>query len=1302
MSKTRILIRILVWFFVVLCITATIFLNFFLNINQLKKLVEKNLKDQLTCVVKLGTLDWDLDAFKLGVTTSNISLFDQENNLVLQAGPTRFTWDIRNFLKGRYAHFYSINSTNLYVNVIRSNKGKWNLIEIFPPGPVPEVDNLRLNNSILYLIDELNPKSRESLYKDLNLVWEIAPETNKRRIDLTTRIGSLDVPSFLNVKGKYLESHKFNWDKDNFNFYITAKNVDLSNFYGYFANLIKEPELKSLKGEVSGILFFKKIQGERFINIRSRTSTRDFLVNLKNADGSQAIEIPKTDFILRAVVSEDKIDLHTFRSKVDELTYDIKGSVVNWSKKFPDANLEFKTNRFNFKKIKPYLPLSLLPVSTRMRIEPINDDGFVTLDLKLKGNQYTPKYFGTILLDDFNLTQNSGFISIIKGLNGKLVLDNQIMKIEYLNIPIETTPLVIKGFIDSEKIITSFNLAGNGLNVTVLKDLITQSGLQPPIVDSIIPDGKLNLNLDIFIDKNKAPDIKGNIGFDNLGALLLTNDPLEIKNVFGNLILDGTKIIFEKVEGLINNEPFSIKGNLSLKEDEKVDLIVEAKHLKILNSIVSLLTEKTPFKTVGKTVKGEASDLNLKIAGTLTKPILDGMVFINHVGVSLPGLDDTISDITGNLKFQGTDLLIESVTGMIQNATFEISGLINDLLSVPKPRIKLITGNIEISNLWKFVKEQLKTSSLSVQAEALKKLSGFASLDILVNPTTITGNIDFMDGIVRYETIPFDLTMLEGMVLIDEKNINLIGFMGDVGEKNKFACDLVVYNYLDSDFTLQGMIQADVDPDELVMSINPELMNAIISEGIIPTQINFDGALPLINLNVVSVLDEMLKLELPGYLKKPDGKSYTIAGDVDFDSSNLNLIIHNLNLKSDKLSVTTKGSIKNLNSKEPEIMLFFNSDEPCGLNMILEPLVPLMGFKMWGMIDFNGSVSGTASKYEVSSYAMLYQIEIPDIMGKKLTATDGAVNTFFDGKSGVLNADVNNVMIAALNAKFLSISANYVDPVVNINKFILDSEQGNIIGLGYYDPRDGSFDFNANGKAIDLGALASLSLDDTTKLAGNTDFSIMAIGKGVTSEEILKNTKGDVSFTVTEGKVGQVALLQKVLQFSNLFSSGIFGFNLSNVFSLFFKYQDGSFNKMHGHFELDEGIINTEKFAYAAKDLLLNAFGSIDLNKSLLDMKFYGYLPISNIKTQNAKLSKTSVANKVTNTVSGAITIIPDAFGKARFFIPFLSANNSRYFKFDLAGNTKDQKKIVSKARKSFKWLNKTNQKKENAFLPKI
>ena len=149
MFSFKLITRIIVYFLVVLCIALSSFLYFFGDINKLKSKVEHNLKEQLTCTVKLGELEWDLDGLKLGFTTSAISLYDNENNLVLQAGPTRFVWHIKNIITGAYAHFYSIESTNLYLNAIRNKEGIWNLIAIFPQGPPPKVDNLKLNNSII-------------------------------------------------------------------------------------------------------------------------------------------------------------------------------------------------------------------------------------------------------------------------------------------------------------------------------------------------------------------------------------------------------------------------------------------------------------------------------------------------------------------------------------------------------------------------------------------------------------------------------------------------------------------------------------------------------------------------------------------------------------------------------------------------------------------------------------------------------------------------------------------------------------------------------------------------------------------------------------------------------------------------------------------------------------------------------------------------------------------------------------------------------------------------------------------------
>ncbi|MBI2996529.1 MAG: hypothetical protein HYY52_07510 [Candidatus Melainabacteria bacterium] len=1299
MMSIKIVVRIIVWTFTVLCIAFSIFLYYFSDLNKLKDAVEKNLRNQLTCTVKLGDLSWDWDGLKLGVSTSNISIYDQENNLVLQGGPTRFVWHFKNLITQDYSHFYSIDSSNLYLNAIRDTDKKWNIIKMFPPGPPPKADNLRLHNSIIYLIDELNPTSKMVLYKDLNLIFEKPIFSKLRKIDLTTRIGSFTGPSFLRIKGRYTERDKFNWKKSEVNLFINARKINIENLHGYFASLIKEPEIKKIKGEITGIFLIKKNKNEKTIKLRTKTNTNKFVIEFKNKDTLQTIEIPKTDLLVRAHINQNTIQLNSFKSNIDELTYKLKGTITHWREALPEGSIELKTNKFNFKTIKPYLPLSLLPASTRQRIEPINDEGYVTLDLNLKGPLIAPKYYGAILLEDFNLTAESGFLNVIKGLDGKLILDDELLKIDYLNIPIEGYPLILKGEVNNETSKTKFNLSGKNLSLSPIKNLLLQTGFQLELLSQLETSGKLDLNLDVTTLKDLPPEIKGIFSFQNAALRLLKEEPIEVKNIFGELLLDGKNLILNKFSGLLNNEKFSIQGGFSLKEDEKVNLLVQADKLKIVTSILTFITAKTPFKPIAETTSGEASNLNLNISGTFSHPALDGMLLINNVAFSLPNLQDKISNLTGSLKFEGTELIIEELTGKVQNSDFAIAGYIENLFSTPKPKLRLVTQDIEISNFWNYLKEGLKTTSLSAQTEALEKLKGIAAIDIFLQSETIFGNVYFKNAEIKYKSLPFGLNNLAGRLVVGEKNLSLFDLMGTINTSNNFNSNLTVYNYLDPSFNIQGQLNLDLDLLDGLKAINAAALNTIKVDGLIPTFVNFDLNSSLAKVYFYSILDEMLGLTLEPYINKPIDKSYTISGNARFDTKDMNLYLDGINLKSQKLSLTTDGSIKNISSSNPELMLHFASDEPCGVFMIIEPITPLMGYKIWGMIELEGLISGTPSMYHVKTNATVTDIRIPELLGKKLTSTDGSVSILLDNDKGTVTTIINNIKYVSLDAKSLSLALDYLNPQVELKELSLDEDPGSIFATGLYDPRDGAIKFNANGSNLELASLGSFIFLDSTKISGTTNFSLMIDSKGKTKQELITNTTGNVSLSISDGKLGQVALLQKGIQLANLFKQGLFGFNLTNIFSLFFKYQDGSFNKIKGDLDISSGIIKAKELIYRAKDLLINSYGFIDLNKSFINLSFYGHLPESEERTGEPANRRKEEPAQVKS--KGALSIIPEALGKKRFFIPFLSLSPPEYFKFEVKGDIKKQKRITSHARRSFKWLKGKKLQKEYRFVPK-
>src|SRR3989338_734437 len=522
MKITKQIIRIFIWTSTVICIVAAFLLYFYGDINKIKSRIEKNLKGKLNCNIKLGELEWDFEGLKVGVSTKEISIFDPEDNLVLQAGPSRAVWHLEHIIRGNYAHFHTIQTSNLYLNAIRHKNTKWNFIEMFPPGPAPEADNLKLNNCIIHLIDELNPLERSILYKDFNIIFEKKPFSKIREINLTTRVGSFTGLPFLHVKGEYTESKKFNWKKNKIDLNIDAKNIRLADWEPY---LTSWPQIKKVDGNFTGIIQIKKDKGRKFIKLRTKSKTSNLAVELQNKEGTQTIKIPKTGLGLNAIIDEKKININYFKSSIDKLSYNIKGTILNWSRALPEINLYLRTNKFNFKAVKPYLPLSLLPPDTRARIEPIKDDGFIKLDLNLKGPLIAPRYFGEILLTNFNLTPESGFLNVIHGLEGKLILNDEILKIDYLKIPVGKSHLILMGEINSTDYKTAFNLKGKELNANFLQDLISQAIPQSAILKEIYSEGKLDLDLNVLSLPNTAPEIKGEIGFHNLALDIFQEEP---------------------------------------------------------------------------------------------------------------------------------------------------------------------------------------------------------------------------------------------------------------------------------------------------------------------------------------------------------------------------------------------------------------------------------------------------------------------------------------------------------------------------------------------------------------------------------------------------------------------------------------------------------------------------------------------------------------------------------------------------------------------------------------------------------
>lgn len=1317
----KLILRITIWSITGLILIFSGLVYFYGDINKVKGYIKKDFKERLNCSVDLGEMNWDFDGGKIGFSITEFSVIDPNGNLIIQAGPSRIVWRLRSIIFGRFNHFKRIESINFFVNLERRKNGEINIFEIFPSegkGKPPKIDNLVLHNGIVHFTDLYKDLNKDILYKDININWQLSKGTKYREVLATTRIGSTKSPSFIKVKGHYTDSNKFNWKKDEVSLYLLAKKIRIADWESYLTSV---PEINSVSGKFSGLVHLRKKKGEEFIHVRSKNKINKLDLIINNKFSKDRIYIPRKKISLLGEIHKDKIRIKNLRSTVDKLTYNLTGYINNYTKNLPEVDLKLRTNRFNFKEVKKYIPFSLLPSDTRARIEPINDDGFVKLNLKINGPFIAPKYNGVIFLNDFNLTPESGFLQFIHGLNGKLTLEDHILNIDYINIPIEESTLKLKGKVDNKKIVTSLNIFGEDLSINTLQNIaIDFEPSTQEFLSQVISYGKLDLNLDVLAELNKAPEIKGKIGFHDAGIELFHTDLIELKDLFGDILLDGKNVIFQKLTGLINEDDFYIDGSASLKEDETVNLHLKADQLKIISSLISLVADNSPIKINKDSISGELSKLDISVSGTFSEPSLDGMIFINDIAFKLPDFPDAFDNISGNLVFHDSILEIDDITGSILSALdlglpsdfvreryFHINGFVKSLFTKPSPKIEIISEPLEVSNIWKVVKKGLQGTEMEEQINDILDLSGHAQFDIFLEPEKVTGMIIPSNIFVKYKYSPFDLYFNSGNILIKDSDIEITSLIGMLGEGNNFNSDLIIYKYDKPDMYVKGTGKVDLDIPYSADTLNPKFPKMFKTNMSLPTNVTYTFKIPVANVEFdtflamnfsIDIDPLMLKDTFDPLISKPMDLEYMLTGNIDLDTEKMDMKINKFNISTVKLSLNTEGEILMIDSESPSLMLNYHTDPGSNIYMIIKSVAPISKHvRVFGEIDLDGTINGSPIMPEFTWMAKMKDTMVQPIFepNKRVNVEDGETSGYFDGDKGNVKAVFHNADYFSFHAMTISLSATYENPVAYIQEFSFDVDPGNIHLTGNYNPVNGNSDIEALGKDIEVSKLSEFIVLNPEKLRGNTNFTVMLMTSGLSTKDLIQNSQGEVSFSVTNGHIGEIALLHKGLQVASLFKQGIFGLNLRNIFTLFFNFKNGDFNIVDGKFKLNNGIVKEKFFHYRADNLFLNSFGRIDLNNFLANLAVYGYLPKKPEDYLNNNEGKGAV-----KILTDSVTFIPFLISKGLNYIPFVSTTPPKHFKFKIEGSLKDQDQVVKNTAKSFKWLKGKKLKKEIEYFP--
>lgn len=1174
---------------IIFCISASLILFSFIaymsDLNRIKKFAQKIIQNQLNCDLFFDTLKWERQGVNFGVGFGELTIIDKKGNLIIQSGPTKIFWSLKNVLRGRIAFFHKIESKDLYVDIQRYTNGKINLIEIFPPNKQEfDIDNLILDGGSVLFKDYLNTKQNTITFKDIHLSWSRNKFTKTKKIILTSNLISANNKALLKIKGFFTYKNQFSWKKDLINLYISAKNIKLDGFETYLKGL---PQVKSLEGNFTGVIYLKKDKGKPFIDIKARTYLDNFKAHLENEFQKDIFKLPRTHFSGRGKIEKKKITIYNFDSRVHNLKYYIKGIIENWSTTLPEIDINFKTNKFNFLNLKENLPLALLPGSTRAKIEPIKDDGFITLDINAKGPAIAPKYFGTILLDDFNLSPESGFLEFIHGLNAKLVLNDELLKIEYLNIPINKSNLQITGEVNNKTFENNINIKVENVDIGALQGVVVDFD---PNIHNLLNDvqsyGNFSLNLNVMSAANKAPDITGMVSFNDTGFVIIATSPIfELSKVNGEFNLDGNNVIFKKINGLINEKPFSVNGSISIKEDENINIHVQADKLKVLSSILAFASNYAMLAPVITSLKGGFSDLDIAAYGKISNPNINGMLTADEISFAIPKQMLTVNSLTGN-------------------------------------------------------------------------------------------------------------------VLFNEKIVNLENVAITINETSMLFSNIAISDYFTMTPGSKGFFKGDLDPHTITQVLIPEFQMNLKCDGTIPILVNFAINNNLGNVNFNLSLAETLMLDFEPYISKPTNLAYNIKGDFDVDIKNSNIKVNDIGIKSKGLILNTYGVVNNYLSKEPFYNFKFYSTPPTGTYMLIKPFIRLKdNIKLFGDIEIEGLLMGTPSKPDLNFEAQLSMLKIQPVydpnQNKRVDIENGTIKLSYMDKKGDFSAQANSIDYFSFHGMTANLHATYNDPIINIDKFHLDVDPGFIDGSLLYNIKDTSININSITKQVQLSKLGEFIFKDPKKLDGTTNLDIMLITKGMTSKQLISNAMGDITLSIDNGHIGEIALLHKGLQAASIFKQGLFGINLRNLFTLFFDYKDGSFKNISSDIKIRKGILNFEKFHFRANNLLLNMFGKINLKELETKLSLYGYIPDK---------KETIIIGGQEFIIEGggntdALAVSP-ALLKKRFVIPFISSTPPQHFKLKIEGNLKDQNKISKKAIRSFKWVKGKQLQKEYQYFP--
>ncbi len=189
---------------------------------QAKKFLIREINKKLDGHISAKDLRLELKPSYLKIDVSGLKIQDKTKSEVLRLNKLNAELSTPNLLRFKIK-FNNLSTDLIELNVVKDKQGEWNIYKIFKAkekkGKMPEIDNLKLKNINIRVIDEI--QNNQILYENLTLGWVKEKKTKRYLIELSPSDKSKNpAGTSISVNGLLNFNKDFHKDKD---FYLNTE-----------------------------------------------------------------------------------------------------------------------------------------------------------------------------------------------------------------------------------------------------------------------------------------------------------------------------------------------------------------------------------------------------------------------------------------------------------------------------------------------------------------------------------------------------------------------------------------------------------------------------------------------------------------------------------------------------------------------------------------------------------------------------------------------------------------------------------------------------------------------------------------------------------------------------------------------------------------------------------------------------------------------------------------------------------------------------------------------------------------------